>query len=128
MAMISNKQWSNICLDMIGLRSGADGNDLDGASYAMDCGVKVGPKLPPVPDNWDDLLMGTVNTVLAHENSAERYLMLVTKSSATGESYAGTFPKCSSKPTAVLEAVAMAPPMNEAELVAWVVEHIPGGS
>jgi hypothetical protein len=121
MALITEEQWNSICLNFIGLRSGASADDLNGASYAMDCAVKIGA---PMPANWDDLLMGTVNTIMSHEGYKKSYLMIVRPSTGTGESYHGTFPKCSSKPTSVYDAILMGD-STEAELVEWVVLNIP---
>jgi hypothetical protein len=121
MPFITTEQWKSICLNLIGLRSGASANDLKPASYAMNCGVEKGA---PMPANWDDLLMGTVSTIMAHIGYKERYLMIVRPSNGTGESYYGTFPKCSARPSSVYDAILMGN-STEPDLVEWVVLNIP---
>ena len=121
MPSISNKQWGNICSKMIGLRSGTSNKDLKGASYAMDCGVK--PMAPP-PADWDELLAGTIRYMMGFDSYQDRYLLIVRKSTATGEKYSGTFPKCSSYPTECLASVQFGQ-NSEADLVKWVISAIP---
>lgn len=124
---ISKKQWLNIMLDMLGLRSGATADDIQSAaSYAMNCGqvVKSIQQVPAIPDSWDNLLVGTLKTMQGFEGYKIRYLLIVSPSSSNNFEYGGTFPKCSSKPTKVLASVKL--DNDVGYLANWVVSNIPG--
>ncbi|MDJ0643920.1 MAG: hypothetical protein QNJ15_13995 [Erythrobacter sp.] len=119
---ISDAQWLSINLNLLGLRSGETADDLDGASYAMNCNAdRMARKRP---EEWDDLLEGTVRTMHGFENRAGRFLQIVRPSHGKGQEYQGCFPKCSAKPNAVLAAVQFGD-QSVADLVAWVEENIP---
>ena len=122
MVSITRKQWMNICTGLLGLRSGADGTDLKGASYAMDCGANA---LSPPPSDWDTLLTGTITYMMGFENYKKRSLMVVRKSTGSGEKYSGTFPKCSAYPTECLTFVQFGDHSVD-DLAKWVIAAIPG--
>lgn len=124
MASITDKQWQEIRNYGLGLRSGKDEHDIEkAATYAMDIG-KQGKYEPHPPSNWEKLLQGTIETILAFHNSKERYLLIVTGVAPTSEDYTDTFPKCSAKAKSVLHATKIGDQKEDA-LVNWVVSSIP---
>ena len=128
MALISDRQWTNVMLEMLGLRSGISqsAQDQSAASYAMDCGLgSDNGRLPPIPGNWDDLLGETLTRMKQFPNADSRFLLLVRPSSgAEGKpEYAGCFNKSSSKPTTILAGTALSASVDD--LKKWVVANIP---
>ncbi len=121
---ISAKQWQYILMNMVGLRSGATADDINSAaSYAMDAGKTAGIPFPPIPENWDDLLDGTITHMKEFEGADSRYLLIITKSSGDSFEYQDCFPKCSVKPTNVLASTRLNADVGE--LTEWVVANIP---
>ncbi|ADU67068.1 hypothetical protein LGV61_11745 [Desulfurispirillum indicum] len=122
---ITKRQWGNILLNMLGLRSGATPDDIgSAASYAMDCGVTASIPFPPsIPENWDTLLHGTIKHMQEFPGYQSRYLLIVKPSSSTNFEYQDCFPKCSTKPTEVLASISL--DNTPEELVQWVVDRIP---
>jgi hypothetical protein len=124
---ITAKQWQFILMNMLGLRSGATEDDIkSAASYAMDTGKTAGIPFPPIPENWDGLLAGTITHMKEFEGSDNRYLLVVSKSSGGSFEYQGCFPKCSVKPTKVWASTKLDASVEE--LTKWVVDNIPDGT
>ena len=116
---LSRALWMNICINMLGLRSASGPEDLGGASYAMD----DGGDWRSVPEDWEEKLEGTLRGIAAFGNAEGRYLLLVKGVTGTGESYAGTFKKCSSRPSSVVASTLIGG-QDTASLKAWVIEHV----
>ena|ERR1700749_853559 len=119
---INQKQWTNIHLEMLGLRSEDNPSVIkSAASYAMDCKKKWND---PIPDNWTELLNGTIKHMQEFSGYKERYLLIVSKSLGADFEYADCFPKCSSKATQVWASKSLDNTVNS--LADWVVSNIPG--
>jgi hypothetical protein len=117
---INIEQWIKIQLQLIGLRSGTNPNDIDGASYAMDMGPHQFNK--EIPNNWNQLLKSTIELIKGFEGSDDRFLLIVLGVTGTSWDYPGCFPKCSTHPRQVLASTSLIRPIEE--LVEWVLENI----
>lgn len=116
---LSKHLWFNICTNMYGLRSASSPEDVGAASYAMDDGCDW----RSVPEDWETKLEGTLNGIASFGNSEGRYLLLVKGVTGSGESYFGTFKKCSSKPSGVV-AYTLISGQDTRSLMDWVLENI----
>jgi hypothetical protein len=123
MANINEKQWKYLVVNMLGLRSAGSASDLKGASYAMDMGHKW---TDPLPATWSTLLDGTIDMILGFPDHEKRYLLIVSKSTATSGDYKSTFPKCSHAPEKAHAAVEIGKAKRD-DLTAWVVKNLPQG-
>lgn len=119
---ISQQQWTNLCLNFHGLRSGATQADTNGAGYGMDNGNNVPMNcLQPPPPNWDNLLDTTLTLIKNFPNSGPRFLLIVSGCPGLAADYQGAFPKCNT----VTGNVVVATPQTLAnytvpQLVNWV--------
>jgi hypothetical protein len=124
---LSQQQWTNVCMNFLGLRSGATQVDTNGAGYGMDNGNTVPLNcLQPAPQGWDTLLDGTLTTIKNFPNSGPQYLLIVGGCPGLSPDYSGTFPKCNS----VTGGVIAATPNTLAnytvpQLINWVNQNIP---
>lgn len=123
---ITKSQWQTVCLNLLGLRSEDNKTEIkSAASYAMDCAKKWSDS---IPENWDDLLAGTIQSMKAFSNYKNRYLLIVSTStgstygSSNASEYDGCFPKCSSKPTQIKACTSL--DQTEEALVQWVLDNI----
>ena len=110
----------NINLNMLGLRSEDNATEIkSAASYAMDCGKQWSD---PVPENWSELLSGTIQMMQGFVGYKTRFLLIVSKSTGGSYDYPGCFPKCSAKPTEIKASTSLD---NYADkLVEWVVKQL----
>jgi len=118
--MITKEQWLTIHTDMLGLRSEDNSSQINSAaSYAMDCGKNWSD---PIPENWIELLYGTIKLMQGFPGYEKRYLLIVSKSHGplTTE-YHGCFPKCSAKATEIKAHISL--DNNIDVLVNWVIEQ-----
>lgn len=124
---LTQQQWTNVCVDFLGLRSGATAVDTNGAGYGMDNGNTVPMNcLQPPPANWDTLLNGTITLIKGFPNSGGRYLLIVNGCPGQAADYPGAFPKCNHVSGNVVQAT----PQTLAnytvqQLIAWVNANIP---
>ena len=119
---ISRQQWMSIHLNGLGLRSGANAEDLGKASYAMAYGNAFA-----VPDDFDDRLTNTIAQILAFDGASQRTLIIVTGVYPSGEAYGGkeaTFPKCSSAPRGSHASTDIAD-LGQEGLIGWVLDQLP---
>lgn len=118
--MITTQQWRAINIDMLGLRSEDNTTEIkSAASYAMDCGKKWSD---PIPENWMDLLEGTIKMMQGFEGYKTRYLLIVSPSSSDNFEYSDCFPKCSSKPSSISAYTSLNDSVSN--LMKWVVGQI----
>lgn len=119
---ITKKQWVNIHLEMLGLRSEDNPTVIkSAASYAMDCKKKWND---PIPDNWEELLKGTIKHMQEFDGYKQRYLLIVAKSVGADFEYADCFPKCSAKATVISASISLDGDVDT--LAGWVEQNIPG--
>lgn len=142
MGKISQKQWTTVSLEALGLRSGSGPKDVHGAAYGMDDGVTGMAALRP-PSSWDQTLFNTLNAILSFPGANQRTLLIVKGARGVGERYSSrtgsTFPKCNriqENPETVVASVSLegfAPADGEGEpkqakieaLADWVLSKIP---
>jgi hypothetical protein len=123
---IAQAKWTNVCMNLLGLRSAATQVDTNGAGYGMDDGNTVPMNcLQPPPAGWDATLAATIDLIKGFPNSDNRYLLIVGGCPGLARDYPGTFPKCNH----VGGAVVVTTPntlshYTTAQLVAWVVVNI----
>lgn len=124
MSTLTKAQWFHIHDQHLGLRSDENPTVATGsASYAMDMGL-IWIKHTDVPEEWDRLLIGTLETMQAFPNYRSRHLMIVTNSCGSGiQEYSGCFPKCSAKPQ-YLTSTSLDNDLTT--LREWVLKNIPG--
>ncbi|HWK94088.1 MAG TPA: hypothetical protein VNR39_01570 [Pseudolabrys sp.] len=126
-AALTQQQWTNVCTNLWGLRSGANPGDINGAGYGMDNGNAVPMNcFQPAPANWDALLNGTITLIKGFPNSGGRYLLIVSGCPGLAPDYPGAFPKCNH----VNGAVQFATPLTMAnytvpQLINWVNATLP---
>ncbi len=119
---LTQQQWTNVCLNFLGLRSGATAVDVNGAGYGMDNGNNNPMNcLQPPPANWDNILNTTLTLIKGFPNSGPRYLLIVNGCPGLAADYPGAFPKCNH----VNGNVVIATPLTLAnytvpQLVVWV--------
>lgn len=122
---INKKQFYRICDKQLGLRSENNCNSINGtgASYAMDMGLEYSLTLDNFPD-WDSMLKGTIEKMKAFDNSANRYLLIVSRSSSTDKSaeYKGCSPKCPVRATEIHASVSLN--MDTKSLCEWVENYL----
>lgn len=124
---LTQQQWTNVCMNFLGLRSGANAGDTNGAGYGMDNGNAVPLNcLRPPPDNWDTLLETTISLIKGFPNSGGRFLLIVDRCPGQAADYPGAFPKCNH----VNGAVQFATPQTMAnytvqQLIDWVNATLP---
>lgn len=109
---LTQQQWTNVCMNFLGLRSGATQVDTNGAGYGM--------------DNGNTLLDTTLTTIKNFPNSGPRFLLIVGGCPGLSPDYSGTFPKCNSVKGNVIAAT----PNTLAnytvnQLITWVNQNIP---
>lgn len=118
---ISKQQWAKVCMNLLGLRSEDNPDKVrSAASYAMDNGIKYNLG-DAAPDDWMDLLEGTIAMMKAFPNSSTRYLMFVKHSTGFAKEYSNCFAKCSSMPV-VVSSMPLSKPVDV--LMEWVLEEI----
>lgn len=129
MLQINQLQWKNICVEGLGLRSCNETEinllDLGIASYSMDMNRQYCfMELPP--NNWINLLNGTLIMIKSFENSSQRYLTIINGSRGNSFEYDNCFPKCSSR-TCVNKVLAQTIISDKSvdELAQWVIDNIP---
>jgi len=126
-AALTQQQWTNVCMNFLGLRSGATAVDTNGAGYGMDNGNAVPMNcLQPPPANWDALLDTTIQLIKGFPNSGGRYLLIVNGCPGQAADYPGAFPKCNH----VNGVVQFATPQTMAnytvqQLINWVNATLP---
>ncbi len=122
---IYRKQFYKICDKQLGLRSENDYKSINGtgASYAMDMGLEYSLTRDNFPD-WDNMLKGTIETMKAFDNSKNRYLLIVSRSSSADGSveYNGCFPKCSVRATEIHASAPLS--MDTKSLCKWVEDYL----
>lgn len=119
---LTQQQWTNVCMNFLGLRSGTTAVDVNGAGYGMDNG-NTQPlnclQLPPA--NWDTLLDTTITLIKGFPNSGTRYLLIVNGCPGLAPDYPGAFPKCNHVTGNVVHATPQTlANYTVAQLVAWV--------
>lgn len=124
---LTQQQWTNVCVNFLGLRSGANAGDTNGAGYGMDNGNAAPLNcLQPPPANWDQLLNGTITLIKNFPDSGGRYLLIVNRCPGQARDYPGAFPKCNRVGGNVVQAT----PQTMAnytvpQLINWVNANIP---
>ncbi len=126
--MITQKQWIKILTHGIGLRSEDNPDTIrSAASYAMDCAKQLDFAKyrfqDPIPERWELLLKGTIETMKGFKGSSDRYLMIVEGSRGASFEYLGSFPKCSSSPRSVVASTSLDEDVDV--LVQWVLQNLP---
>jgi hypothetical protein len=125
---LTQRQWNNVCVNFLGLRSAAHQNDTNGAGYGMDDGntVPMNCIRNPPPTHWDVLLAGTIEQIKAFPNSGTQYLLIVNHCPGQARDYPSTFPKCNRVMGGVIHATpATLSHYSDQQLITWVEESIP---
>lgn len=126
-AAINQEQWTNICVNFLGLRSAATPVDTNGAGYGMDNGNTVPMAcLQAQPANWNTLLATTITLIKGFPNSDGRYLLIVGGCPGLTADYPGAFPKCNTVTGAVVAATPNTLGNYTAQqLIDWVNATVP---
>lgn len=124
--MITQQQYYKICDKGLGLRVNADTDpdSMKAASYSMCITKNPMDSIKGEPAGWEELLTGTITTIMGFDDSAGRYLCIVSPSRSDNFEYQGCFPKSSSKPTAIHASIQITPKHTIADLCKWVASTI----
>lgn len=124
--MITKNQWFIINDKALGLRSEDNETTIKGtgASYAMNMGIRNFNLFEDIPENWNDLLEGTIKAMQSYSDYETRYLMIVSPSNGSLNTfeYYNCFPKSSVRPGKIWSVISLNRSLEE--LIKWVESNI----
>lgn len=123
---ISENKLRNLCLEVLGLRVAETPRDKDGAGFGLDNGTDPKTCQEQSPEDWDNLLNGTIDLIKGRENSGAGHLMIASQCHGTARETEGAFPVCAKVRGGVVAATPQTIRHYSAdELVQWVIENLP---
>lgn len=124
--MLSLTQWRDVAKRELGLRAAEGPEDLKGAGFALT--DMADPKtfiFGPVPEDWDQKLLHTINVLIAFSHGYGRpQLLLLRDVIGTSREYRDCFPKQNLVTNAKVEANIPFEGNDAQQLVDWVMAKI----